>query len=161
MNHCPKPGCPRLSRNQSGGLCQACHRRKRRAENPDVRQRANESVRRAYEKRVGRPVTPRPERTPEERAMRKAESKRAAWRRSKGAPASPERKVGPCEICGQHAEPLCLDHCHATGAFRGWLCRKCNAGLGHFRDSAVLVRLALAYLETRVICKVPEGPPSE
>ena len=38
-----------------------------------------------------------------------------------------------CEICGRPAQ--CMDHCHVTLDFRGWLCRSCNTGLGCFGDS--------------------------
>lgn len=32
---------------------------------------------------------------------------------------------GKCWACGKVAK-LQMDHCHDTGAFRGWLCRSCN-----------------------------------
>lgn len=50
-----------------------------------------------------------------------------------------------CAICGGKAEAL--DHCHTTGAIRGPLCRRCNHGLGHFRDKLDLLKAAIRYLE--------------
>lgn len=55
-----------------------------------------------------------------------------------------------CESCGKGASGkgrLHIDHCHATGKFRGWLCFKCNAGLGLLGDSPRTLRRALRYLE--------------
>jgi Recombination endonuclease VII len=40
-----------------------------------------------------------------------------------------------------------LDHDHNTGAPRKAICRFCNLGLGHFRDSADLLGKATAYLK--------------
>jgi hypothetical protein len=34
-----------------------------------------------------------------------------------------------CECCGELAR-LYLDHCHDTGAFRGWVCNSCNTCVG-------------------------------
>jgi hypothetical protein len=57
--------------------------------------------------------------------------------------------VGPparvCDIC-RSAGPMHLDHCHVSGAFRGWLCLKCNSGLGKLGDDVAGVRRAIAYL---------------
>jgi hypothetical protein len=60
------------------------------------------------------------------------------------------RIVGPpapaCDIC-RRAGPTEIDHCHVSGAFRGWLCHKCNTGLGKLGDDLEGVRRAIAYLE--------------
>ena len=39
-----------------------------------------------------------------------------------------------CEACGQKHTKIVLDHCHETGAFRGWLCDPCNVVLGLVKD---------------------------
>jgi hypothetical protein len=49
-------------------------------------------------------------------------------------------------VCGS-SEALAIDHCHATKAVRGLLCRACNSGLGHFRDNPALLLTATLYLE--------------
>lgn len=55
-----------------------------------------------------------------------------------------------CAIC--HDDLLAvasrhIDHCHNTGEVRGILCRRCNLGLGHFRDSIELLAAAAIYLD--------------
>ncbi len=53
-----------------------------------------------------------------------------------------------CKICGQQpVERLCVDHCHQTNVVRGLLCTSCNLALGQFKDSPVLLRNAIKYLE--------------
>lgn len=54
-------------------------------------------------------------------------------------------KPETCEICDRKAR-LCYDHDHLTGAFRGWLCYRCNHGL-HMLEDAGLLDSATAYLE--------------
>ena len=57
-----------------------------------------------------------------------------------------ERQAGRCAICLRIAK-LSVDHDHSTGAARGLICRPCNLGLGHFRDSAEALRAAAFYLQ--------------
>lgn len=48
-----------------------------------------------------------------------------------------------CEVCGNDHPKIVLDHCHNSGAFRGWLCDPCNVVLGMVKDNPdVLERLA-------------------
>lgn len=51
-----------------------------------------------------------------------------------------------CELCNTLSENLSFDHCHASGKFRGWLCRRCNTVLGAVEDSEELLRNMADYL---------------
>lgn len=52
-----------------------------------------------------------------------------------------------CEICGKLPQKaLCLDHCHLTDSFRGWICHSCNLMLGYARDNPITLRNAAEYL---------------
>ena len=62
-----------------------------------------------------------------------------------------------CPICGRtapevsgegskRAAPFVVDHCHATDVFRGWLCHKCNRGIGAFGDGVEGLQRAINYL---------------
>jgi hypothetical protein len=53
-----------------------------------------------------------------------------------------------CEACGDKADSKAIhfDHCHSTGAFRGWICQHCNYVLGHVRDDPDRLRKLIAYL---------------
>jgi hypothetical protein len=55
------------------------------------------------------------------------------------------REGKSCAVCGS-TERICWDHCHRTGAFRGWLCGHRNSGLGFFRDNPVHLQSAIRYL---------------
>lgn len=50
-----------------------------------------------------------------------------------------------CEICGSVATDV--DHCHSSGATRGFLCNPCNRALAAVRDNASVLRSAAAYLD--------------
>jgi Recombination endonuclease VII len=66
-----------------------------------------------------------------------------------------EEQRGVCAICNQpethmrNGRPLnlAIDHDHRTSRVRMLLCHRCNTGLGSFRDSAALLRIAAAYVE--------------
>lgn len=40
------------------------------------------------------------------------------------------------------------DHDHETGLFRGWLCAKCNLGLGNLADDVQRLQRAIDYLQS-------------
>lgn len=50
-----------------------------------------------------------------------------------------------CQIC-EGTKFLCVDHDHITGKIRGMICSGCNVGLGHFKDSEIVLQAALDYL---------------
>lgn len=72
----------------------------------------------------------------------------AACRRKRNLPAATRPAPHVCECCGQPpgVGAMNLDHDHVTGAFRGWLCRKCNSGIGLLGDTFVKVMRAATYL---------------
>lgn len=59
---------------------------------------------------------------------------------------------GGCWVCGRKPKPggrrLHVEHDHKTGRVRGLACWKCNTGLRHYGDSAILLRQAADYLES-------------
>lgn len=48
---------------------------------------------------------------------------------------------------GKKVGTWCLDHDHKTKEFRGWLCHKCNRGLGAFEDNIETMKRMIKYLE--------------
>ena len=70
-------------------------------------------------------------------------------RRNRGLPEPTRAEPKLCECCGGPPGKnrfLSLDHCHKTGEFRGWLCQKCNIGIGKLGDNEEGVLRALDYL---------------
>ena len=67
-------------------------------------------------------------------------------RKRRGLPEATRPMPELCERgCGRKAK--CLDHCHTTNVFRGWLCRPCNMGIGLLGDTLEDLRAAVDYLE--------------
>jgi hypothetical protein len=55
-----------------------------------------------------------------------------------------------CNCCGKESpRPLIIDHDHKTGEIRGFLCYRCNVGLGFFDDCIDGVQKALDYLNKK------------
>ena len=71
---------------------------------------------------------------------REAQARATELRQAYGPP--PEQ----CEIC-ERRRPVVCDHDHRTGAFRGWICARCNSGIGLLGDDVAGLRRAVAYLE--------------
>lgn len=102
-----------------------------------------------------RPIEARYRKSPNGRAakIREVMKRGPAWneyRRNLRIRKQDEQATRPrpsnCECCDRPAE-IRFDHDHTTGKFRGWLCDRCNLGLGKLGDTIQGVRAALAYLE--------------
>lgn len=93
------------------------------------------------------------------------QSKKAADRKGHlPCSATPEElrvsHTGKCHVC-QVPEMECrthlhMDHCHDTGAFRGWLCEHCNKAAGHLMESAEIAMSLALYIERHEMKPAPE-----
>ena len=74
---------------------------------------------------------------------------RLAWNAYNRQKEKARREAPPkgtkCDLCNA-TKRLVLDHDHVTGRFRGWICQKCNLGLGRLGDSIEGLQQAEAYL---------------
>ena len=96
--------------------------------------------------------------SPPKKVKEKNRQRLRAWNRKKMSGFTQEdyeqkliEQDGKCAICktdNPGKMDWCADHCHKTGHKRGLLCRKCNAGLGHFNDDPELITKAIEYLAT-------------
>jgi hypothetical protein len=51
-----------------------------------------------------------------------------------------------CEVCDKPHRKIVFDHCHETGAFRGWICDPCNVALGLVKDNPETLERLAKYL---------------
>ncbi len=59
-------------------------------------------------------------------------------------------KPDMCECCGKKpSKHMTLDHDHADNTFRGWICDRCNVGIGLLGDDMEGVTNAMNYLLSR------------
>ncbi len=74
------------------------------------------------------------------------------YRKKAGIPEAMRPAPLNCENCEKLLVPsrFHLDHCHATGKFRGWLCNQCNMGIGALGDNIQGLERALEYLRRSV-----------
>jgi hypothetical protein len=68
-------------------------------------------------------------------------------RKRRGLPEPTRPQPLTCECCDEIPRQFHLDHCHKTGRFRGWLCNRCNRGLGYFGDNTEGLQRAIEYLK--------------
>lgn len=70
-------------------------------------------------------------------------------RKKRGLPEPTRDSPENCELCQRNPGKygMHLDHCHATNAFRGWLCGKCNMGIGALGDTIEGLQRAIEYLQ--------------
>ena len=67
----------------------------------------------------------------------------------------PRPKIGEefyCQVCDrtivvQRNRDVNLDHNHETGDIRGWICNRCNTGIGNLRDSVSILRRAIKWIK--------------
>lgn len=67
----------------------------------------------------------------------------------------PRPKIGEefyCRVCDrtivvQRNRDVNLDHDHETGDIRGWICNRCNTGIGNLRESVSILRRAIKWIK--------------
>ena len=72
--------------------------------------------------------------------------KKQAILRRKLRKENPPPAPGICPICKEETNAWVPDHCHHTEAFRGYMCRTCNAGIGLLHDDIEVLNRAVDYL---------------
>jgi hypothetical protein len=81
----------------------------------------------------------------------RAKERHQRWRHKKeGIPPATRPAPDKCENCKRifkSSHDRHLDHDHITGKFRGWLCNRCNRGLGYFDDCIEGLLQAVSYLQ--------------
>lgn len=63
-----------------------------------------------------------------------------------------ENQGGCCAICripNDGRKRFDVDHCHTTLIVRGLLCSNCNRGIGHLKDSVIILNSAIEYLKSQ------------
>ena len=55
-------------------------------------------------------------------------------------------KPNVCQCCGEVPLKWCLDHDHKNDTFRGWICDRCNTGIGKLGDNLDGLMRAVQYL---------------
>ncbi|MEK7104390.1 MAG: Hpy99I family type II restriction endonuclease [Patescibacteria group bacterium] len=76
-----------------------------------------------------------------------SQSAKIEWQKKK-----PQNEPFECPVCAKRtiAGITCkvvLDHNHADGRVRGWICDSCNTGIGRFQDDINLMEKAIKFLK--------------
>lgn len=124
-------------------------RAKRRTDNPEKYR--EKKLKDAAFVRTDRKINPDKYRAARARwSKRNKERDRSYSRKRRGMPDATRPEPSLCECCGGVSNRkfgMHLDHCHISGAFRGWLCASCNTGMGSLGDSIDGLMNAVRYLE--------------
>lgn len=133
----------------SKGMCRKCYERELRLRNPEFAERQRENCRTWSEENHERKRRV----DNEYHKNMPYEQKRACRLMSRFGITLEEydlllvKQNHRCAICrkpqSELKQPLCVDHCHLTGAIRGLLCRSCNLGVG-FWDKIFPVTISRA-----------------
>jgi len=118
------------------GLCDACYKRQRYQNNPEVRKRAQ-----AYQRQYHRTH-------PERRRVGYHLQRRYGITQAE-YDTMLKAQGGVCAICGKpprKGRRLCVDHAHDNGRVRGLLCDRCNRAIGALSDDQSLLQRVLKYL---------------
>ena len=104
-----------------------------------------------------RPCTKRHQST--ERAMQLRRRRSNARNHNRQLERAERPRPAFCELCGRAPNKgvLCVDHCHETGIFRGWLCSPCNRSIGQLGDNLEGLARAAAYLQTAYSAAPPKA----
>lgn len=114
--------------------------KRERMKDPEIRARANALRRERYatdpvvrKKKIAAAADWAKKNPEKHRALRL----KIEWK-NRGIPNPTRPMPDKCEVCGDlpsNGRALHNDHNHLTGAFRGWLCVRCNHALGLLKDS--------------------------
>lgn len=147
MPVCSVPNDPDRRKSRTGrSLTSHSWNKQRYAEDPEYREKRRVEHR-AYRARNREKINARQrhraETDPDYRARRRAAAYGLSLQEFKALLA---RQESACAICKTSGRFLHVDHCHATGKVRGFLCNRCNIGLGYYDDDPDLMEAATAYL---------------
>ena len=137
------------------GLCRSCYDRHLKKTNPEFaeRQRKNceawHAKNREYQREKSREYNKQPSKRERDRIARRMQILGKF-----GLTIEDELRIlasqnEGCGICGgppRNGGSFDIDHDHSTDEFRGFLCGRCNKGLGLLGDTEESIERALAYL---------------
>lgn len=137
------------------GLCRVCYDRDLKAKNPEYAQAQQANFEKWRYANYDRKALYDQEYMQDERNKnRRRTNARLALLSKFGLTWEDEIRIiaeqgGVCAICGELPErqSFDLDHDHETGKFRGFLCGRCNKGLGLLGDSIEGLQRAIEYLQ--------------
>ncbi len=140
-------------RHTSNQSCVECLRMQKRAYRATPKYREKE---RAYAARPDRVKLRKlrqasSEHREKQKAYEQSARRKTLERVRRGQTEPPNRpSLNLCECCGSFMQGKTQneDHDHVTGYFRGWLCNKCNTGIGLLGDDLAGVQKAMKYLST-------------